>query len=53
LTAYHCDGDVRAQVVWQANCWDEQLLKHDWPAVALLVVVAAPVGGAPGTTQAL
>ena len=53
LMAYHCDGDIRAQVVWQANCWDEQLLKHDWPAVALLVVVAAPVGGAPGTTQAL
>jgi hypothetical protein len=28
------------------------LLKHDWLAVALLVVVAAPVGAVPGTTQA-
>jgi hypothetical protein len=35
------------------SCWLEQVLKHDWLAVALLVVVAAPVGGVPGTTQAV
>jgi hypothetical protein len=29
------------------------VLRHDWLAVALLVVVAAPVGGVPGTTQAV
>ena len=28
-TAHHCDGDIRAQLVWHDNCWDEQLLKHD------------------------
>jgi hypothetical protein len=28
------------------------VLRHDWLAVALLVEVAAPVGGVPGTTQA-
>jgi hypothetical protein len=50
-TAYYCDGDVRAQLVWQDNCWDEQLLRHDWLAVALLDVVAALVGGVLGTTH--
>lgn len=30
-----------------------QLLKHDTLAVALLVVVAAPIGAVPGTTQAV
>jgi hypothetical protein len=47
----YCDGDVRAQSIWQASCWLEQLLKQDWLAVALLVAVAAPVSGVPGTTQ--
>jgi hypothetical protein len=44
---------MRAQSVWQASCWLVQLLKHDTLALALLVVVAAPVGAVPGTTQAL
>jgi predicted molibdopterin-dependent oxidoreductase YjgC len=44
---------MRAQSVWQASSWLEQLLTHDWLAVALLVVVAAPVGAVPGTTQAV
>jgi hypothetical protein len=26
---------MRAQVVWQANCWLEQLLRHDPLAVVL------------------
>jgi hypothetical protein len=30
----------------------EQLIRHDALALALLVVVAAPVGAVPGTTQA-
>jgi type III secretory pathway component EscS len=44
---------MRAQFVWQASSWLVQLLRHDTLAVALLVVVAAPVGAVPGTTQAL
>jgi hypothetical protein len=38
-------------VVWHVVCWVEQLSRHDVLAVALLVAVAAPVGGIPGTTQ--
>ena len=33
------------------SCWVEQVIKHDVLAVALLPVVAAPLGGEPGTTQ--
>jgi hypothetical protein len=33
------------------TCCVEQLSKHDVLAFALLVAVAAPVGGVPGTTQ--
>jgi len=42
---------MRAQVVWQESSWLAQLLRHETLAVALLVVVAAPSGGVPGTTQ--
>ena len=38
-------------MVWQASSTFVQLLRHDALALALLVVVAAPVGGVPGTTQ--
>lgn len=38
-------------MVWQASWVLEQLLRHDTLAVALLVVVAAPVGAVPGTTH--
>lgn len=45
----YCEGDACAQVVWHIIIWVVQLSKHDELAVALLVVVAAPVGGVPGT----
>jgi hypothetical protein len=45
------EGDVRAHAVWQFNCAVVQLIRHAVLAVALLVVVAAPVGGVPGTTH--
>ncbi len=48
---HHGDGELRAQLVWQAICWLAQLIEHDVLALALLVVVAAPVGGTPGTTH--
>jgi len=48
----YCDGEIRAQLVWQASCWVEQLIKQDTLALALLVVVAPLVDGVPGTTQA-
>jgi hypothetical protein len=34
------------------SCSVEQLIRHEPLAVALLSVVAAPLGGEPGTTQA-
>jgi len=34
------------------SCWVEQLIRHEVLAVALLPVVAAPVGAEPGTTHA-
>jgi hypothetical protein len=55
--ACHCDGDIRAQLVWHDNCCDEQLLKHDWLAVVVLLASGVPVpaaeliGAAGGTTQ--
>ena len=42
---------MRAQLIWQAICWFAQLIEHDVLALALLLVVAAPVGGTPGTTH--
>jgi hypothetical protein len=45
----HGEGDVRAHAVWQLSCAVVQLIRHAVLAVALLVVVAAPVGGVPGT----
>jgi len=39
-------------LVWQASCSVEQFSKQEELALALLVVVAAPVGAVPGTTQA-
>ncbi len=42
---------MRAQSVWHASCWFVQLNRHDELAFALLVAVAAPVGGVPGTTH--
>ena len=53
----HCDGDIRAQVVWHDNCCDEQLLKHDWLAVmevfgrGVPAAAAELIGAAGGTTQ--
>lgn len=42
---------MRAQLVWQASCWVEQLIKQDGLALALLVVVAPLVDAVPGTTH--
>jgi hypothetical protein len=39
-------------LVWQLSCWVEQFIRHEVLAVALLPVVAAPLAGEPGTTQA-
>jgi hypothetical protein len=44
---------VRAQVVWHAICTVEQASWHEVLTLALLVVVAAPVGAVPGTRQLL
>src|ERR1035438_9408306 len=45
------EGEARAQTVWHVSCWVEQFIEHDTLALALLVVVAAPVGAVPGTKQ--
>jgi chloramphenicol 3-O-phosphotransferase len=56
-TAYYCEGDIRAQFVWHASCCDEQLLRHDWLAVVVLLGSGVPVaadeliGAGGGTTQ--
>jgi hypothetical protein len=45
------DGEFCAQVVWHAICC---VVQFNWQLVftlALLVVVAAPIGAAPGTRQ--
>jgi hypothetical protein len=56
--AHHCEGDIRAQLVWQESCCEEQLLRHDWLAVVVLLLesgvpVAADelIGAVGGTTQ--
>jgi hypothetical protein len=58
LVAAYCEGDTRAQVVWQASCSLVQLLKQEVLAVALPMVAldvpddALPVVPAlPGTTH--
>jgi hypothetical protein len=47
----HCDGDASAQLLWQDICWLPQLIRQELLALALLVLVAAPVGAEPGTIQ--
>jgi hypothetical protein len=36
---------------WHDICWLPQLIRQELLALALLVVVAAPVGAEPGTMQ--
>jgi hypothetical protein len=38
----HWDGEIRAQVVWHASCWVEQLPRHD-PLAVVLVPDNAPL----------
>jgi hypothetical protein len=55
LLAAYCEGDTRAQLVWQASCSLEQLLRQEALAVALPEVeVDGPDNGLPalpGTTH--
>jgi hypothetical protein len=56
-TVYYCEGDIRAQLVWQDNSCDEQLLRHDWLAVMVLLGRGVPlaadelIGAVGGTTH--
>jgi hypothetical protein len=48
----YCEGDIRAQLVWQASCWLVQLLRQEALAAVLLVVaVDVPDDVLPGTTH--
>jgi len=55
LLAGYCEGDTRAQLVWQASCSLEQSLRQEPLAVALpMVEVDVPDDappGLPGTTH--
>jgi hypothetical protein len=55
LLAIYCEGDTRAQVVWQASCSLLQLLRQEPLALALPVVEVDLPGDAlsalPGTTH--
>jgi hypothetical protein len=41
LLAAYCEGEIRAQLVWQASCTLVQLLRQEPPAAVLPVVVVA------------
>lgn len=52
LLAAYCEGDIRAQLVWQASCSLVQLLRQESLAVVLPVVaVDVPDAALPGTTH--
>jgi hypothetical protein len=53
LVAY-CEGEIRAQLVWQASCWLVQSLRQVVLAavfVVVVVVVDVPDDVLPGTTH--
>jgi hypothetical protein len=53
LLAAYCEGEIRAQLVWQASCRLVQLLRQEALAAVLPVVVAVDGldDALPGTTH--
>jgi hypothetical protein len=52
LLAAYCEGDIRAQLVWQASCSLVQLLRQEvLVAVLLVVAVDVPEDALPGMSH--